>query len=96
MTDYNTKKHTNHTQSNAQMHQGFVDDPIAESYDRHGRYYQKKTFVYKAGHHLGEGDFTPGESLTLFRRGNVGKKRKPMMNRVTPLKYKKKTEVKND
>jgi len=96
MTDYNTKKHTNHTQSNAQMHQGFVDDPIAESYDRHGRYYQKETFVYKAGHHLGEGDFTPGESLTLFRRGNVGKKRKPMMNRVTPLKYKKKTEVKND
>ena len=95
MTDFNTKRHTNPTQSNAQMHQGFVDDPIAESYDKHGRYYSKETFVYKAGHALGEGDFTAKESLTLFRRGNVGKKRKPMMNRVTSLRYKKK-EVKND
>lgn len=89
MTDFNTKRHTNPTQSNAQMHQGFVDDPIAESYDKYGRYYFKETFVYKDSEKLDETDLKPGERLTLFK-SKIGKKRKPMMNRVTPLRYKKK------
>ena len=89
MTDFNTKRHTNNTQSNAQMHQGFVDDPIAESYDRHGRYCQKETFIYSSNSYLGSGKSFPREDLDLFNRSKSktkAMKRRAMMNRVRHAK----------
>lgn len=82
MTNPYTKSHTNNTQSNAQMHQGFVDDPIAESYDRHGRYCQKETFIYSSNSYLGSGKVKNGGDLDLFDRSGRKRKRKAMMNRV--------------
>ena len=90
MTEFNTKRHTNNTQSNAQMHQGFVDDPIAESYDRHGRYCQKETFIYRSNSYLGSGKTQPREDLDLFNRSKSktkAMKRRAMMNRVTNPNY---------
>ena len=52
MTNLYTKSHTKNTQSNAQMHQGFVDDLIAESYDKHGRYHQKEILVFISNSYL--------------------------------------------
>ena len=55
MTNQYTKSHTNYTQSNAQMHQGFVDDPRAESYGKHGGYHQKEILVYISNSYLKNG-----------------------------------------
>ena len=63
------------------IHQGFVDDPIAESYDSHGRYYPKETFVFTANSNYGNGTLKPKEDLDLFNRAKR-KGRKKIMNRV--------------
>ena len=52
MSNPHTKSYTNNTQSNAQTHQGFVDDPIAESYAKHGRYHQKEILLFRSNSYL--------------------------------------------
>lgn len=85
MTVNNTKRHTNYTQSNAQMHQGFVDDPRADAWDKIGRYYRIETIVLRSNSYLGSGKVKNGESLDLFDRANKHK-RKPIMNKVSHVK----------
>jgi len=75
MTNPSTKLHT-------QMHQRFVDDPKAESFDSHGKYYPKETFVFRADSHYGNGTLKPKEDLDLFDRSRR-RSRKKIMNRVS-------------
>lgn len=85
MTVNNTKRHTNYTQSNAQMHHGFVDDPRAEAWDSVGRYYPVETMVLRSNPYLGYGKLKKNENLDLFNRSK--RKRKPMMNKVSHVKW---------
>ena len=62
----------------------FVDDPLAEEYDKYGRYCRKETVIYKTigvGNIMGDAD---NESLDLFHRGN----RKAQLEQLRHMNYK--------
>jgi len=62
----------------------FVDDPLAEEYDKHGRYCRKETLVHQTtgiGSVMGDAD---NDSLNLFHRGN----RKAQLEQLKHMNYK--------
>lgn len=61
----------------------FVDDPIAEEYDKHGRYCRKETVINKStsiGSVMGNAD---NDSMDLFHRGN----RKAQIEQLVHMGY---------
>jgi len=65
----------------------FEDDPIAENYDKYGKYYSKETIIRSAtslSHFDSTGDVMKRGDYNLFHRGN----REAQLQQLEDMKYK--------
>ena len=65
----------------------FIDDPRAENYDKHGRYYPKETMIQSVTSLAtfdSSGDVMKRGDYNLFHRGN----REAQLQQLEDMKYK--------